>query len=536
MTLNQKKILELFNKESTLTPKQIRETTDIAKTTVSDSLKVLVDLQLIQKEGNGRGSYYTLIAPQETEKRSITVFKEGEKIGYLTYGEGKHYFKYHPSYKDESLIGLEKDIENESTKLFSVFENLIPEYKRREKVYDPNKGEVLTDSLVNLYNTHGSYDFLFTYEDSKFYNDYKGKKSWISVKNKILEEHNYPNILNMEVDIEDDILNAKTVGEHSHLSGNQTKVDVSIDFKNKRIYENLKDAEYMLKPYNDDIANYFVQFKERTKNYYPYISINEHLFMSFAKNELDFDVPYSAIIKGKKEFHYITKRYDRHKGFKYEQNDFAQYLRIDSKNKYKPTSEELFRKIDEVLSTEESKLDALRFYYFSSIIKHSDLHVKNIGALNIGRGKKILTPLYDIISVGVYQDSCDDLGLNINHTRSRQRRKFRVDDFYGLADILGIKRERFKHEAKKILDIFLTKFPEYIEKTKELLEYDDLKINSTRHGYSTFLQKLNHMYYHRLITFRRLGTLKYLDLEHHADKLRNRKKYNKKTFEIEDAL
>lgn len=528
MTLNQKKIFELFNTKTVLTPKEIREITNIAKSTVSDSLKALVDLKLIQKKGSGRGSYYTLAAVEKIEKKSITVFKESEKVGYLTYGEGKHYFKYHPSYKGEALIGLKKNIENESTELFPIFENLIPEYKRRGKVYDPNKGEVLTDSLVNLHNTHGAYDFIFTYEDAKFDKNYKGRKSWLSVKNKILGEHNYPNVLEMNIDIEDDILNAKTLGEHSHMSGNQTKVDVSIDFENNRIYENLEDADYMLKPYNDDIGNYFVQFKDRTKNYYPYIAVNEHLFMSFAKNELGFNVPYSGIIKAKTEFHYITKRYDRYEDFKYEQNDFAQYLRIDSNNKYKPSSETLFEKINEVLSTEESKLDALKFYYYSSIIKHSDLHVKNIGALNIGRGKKILTPLYDITSVGVYQDNCDDLGLTISHPRKKQKRKFRVENFYGLAGILGIKREIFKLEAKKILDIFLTKFPDYIEKTKELLEYDDLKINSSRHGYNTFLNKLLHMYYHRLITFRKLGTLKYLGLEHHSKKLKNRKKYDKK--------
>jgi len=536
MTLNQKKIFELFNKENTLTPIQIREATNISKTTVTDSLNSLVKLNLIAKYGKGRGTYYELIEISQLEKKKITVFKEGIKVGYIEYGEGKHYFTYDKSYKGEALLGLSKIKENSRTSLFPIFENLIPEYKRREKVYKASQGEVLTDSLVHLYNTHGAYDFYYTFEDRKFDKDYSGRKSWLSVKNKILGEHDYPNILDMKVLIDDDILNAEATSEHSHMSGNQNKVDISIDFEKNEIIENLDDADYMLKPYNDDIANYFKQFKDRTKGYYPFISINEHLFMSFAKNELDFDVPYTALVKAKKEFHYITKRYDRHDSFKYEQNDFAQYLEMISKNKYKPTSEQLFKKINEVISSEKSKLDALRFYYYSSIIKHSDLHVKNIGALNIGKDKMILTPLYDVISIGVYQDQCYDLGLSMNHTKKKQRRKLRVEDFYGLADILGIKREVFKIEAKKILDTFLTKYPEYIEKTKILLKYDDLKINSSRNGYNTFLQKLNHMYYHRLITFRKIGTLKYLGLEHHSSKLKKRKKYDKKSNKLITAL
>jgi hypothetical protein len=90
---------------------------------------------------------------------------------------------------------------------------------------------------------------------------------------------------------------------------------------------------------------------------------------SFAKNELNFDVPYTALIKGGKEFHYIVKRYDRFDNYKYHQKDFAQYLAMASDKKYNSTSEELFIKINEVLYNKEEKLKAL----------------------NIGRDKYILT-------------------------------------------------------------------------------------------------------------------------------------------------
>ena len=181
--------------------------------------------------------------------------------------------------------------------------------------------------------------------------------------------------------------------------------------------------------------------------------------MSFAKNELDFNVPYTSLVKGEKEFHYLTKRYDRYENYKYHQKDFAQYLGIESTQKYKTTSEALFTKLNEIIYSEDEKFNALRFYFYSSLIMHSDLHAKNIAALNIGREKNILVPLYDVISVGVYYKNSDALALSINSRYLHKKVKFRVEDFYGLADILGINKDKFKIAAKEILITFIEKFP-----------------------------------------------------------------------------
>ena len=40
--------------------------------------------------------------------------------------------------------------------------------------------------MVNLLNTHGSYDFVYTYELFKYKKAYDKRPNWISVKNKIL--------------------------------------------------------------------------------------------------------------------------------------------------------------------------------------------------------------------------------------------------------------------------------------------------------------------------------------------------------------
>jgi serine/threonine-protein kinase HipA len=81
--------------------------------------------------------------------------------------------------------------------------------------------------------------------------------------------------------------------------------------------------------------------------------------MTFAKNELGFDVPYSAIVKAKDvDYHYVTKRYDRINRLKYNQVDFAQVMGIKSTDKYKSSSEALFEAINKKLSSKEAKLKA----------------------------------------------------------------------------------------------------------------------------------------------------------------------------------
>lgn len=100
----------------------------------------------------------------------------------------------------------------------------------------------------------------------------------------------------------------------------------------------------------------------------------------------------------------------------YDQKDFAQWLA------------RLFDKIGEVLGTPEAKLEALRFYFYGYLIKHADLHLKNIGALNIGQNKYILAPLYDVISVGIYRDDCDDLGFGFENP-AKKPKNWRFEDF-----------------------------------------------------------------------------------------------------------
>lgn len=235
--------------------------------------------------------------------------------------------------------------------------------------------------------------------------------------------------------------------------------------------------------------------------------------MSFAKNELGFNVPYSAIVKAKDvDYHYITKRYDRYKGLKYPQKDFAQVLSVLSKNKYKSDSQTLFEAINKTLMNKEQKMEALRFYFYSYLIKHADLHLKNIGALNIGNNKYILAPLYDLISMGIYNGEGYDLGLGMKSPYKKPK-NWSMDDFYQLVSIVDISKTAFRKEARKITKIFLEKMPEYIQKVNEFEKTNPMPMQKSRTSNSlTFSKRLLNMFENKIIQLKKNGIIQELEL------------------------
>jgi serine/threonine-protein kinase HipA len=359
LSRNQRNIIALLEIIKEGSSSELSQKLGLPKRTFLDNVNFLIKNDFVKKSGVGKSTFYSRVIINEYIAKEITVFKEGVRFGVLEFGTDGFGFLYDKNYKGEKPDNLME--QKNRPDLFPEFENLIPEYARRDKLIREYNSEYLSELLIHLKNSHGAYDFINSYEEGKYISDYSKRPSWYSVKNKILGENDYPNVLSgFNLKIDNEILKAKTKGEHSHLSGNQNKVDINIDFENKNISEVTNDeiAQYLLKPYSEDLSSYFEQFKKKDKGYYPHIAINEHLFMSFAKNELGFNVPYTALIEGEREFHYITKRYDRYENYKYHQKDFAQYLNIDSTKKYKTTSEKLFSKLNEVLYNEEEKFNA----------------------------------------------------------------------------------------------------------------------------------------------------------------------------------
>ena len=505
-----KAILDLFEKELQLSKKEIEDKTNIKGSTLNNILKFLVESNQLNRLGKARATYYQRVYNQKYSYKNITVLNEGIIVGELKFGDGKYIFSYDKNYKGNELIGIPKDTSPiSSDELFFIFENLIPESHRREKHLNLENFDDLADTLTSLLNTHGSYEFVYTYELFKYQKASDKRPSYTTIKNKLLENYSYPNILDYQLDIDDMILEDKSDIDYSSLSGYQNKIDINLNQDKKSIHIDIKNPHYLLKPFNKNIGEYFGD----KKSYYPQVLVNEHLFMSFAKNELNFDVPYNALIYHNNNFHYIIKRFDRYKEFAYEQYDFGQLLNIPSRNKYNASSDEVFIKANEMLKNKDSKIELLRFYFYSYIIQHSDLHVKNIALLNIGKQTFTLSPLYDVISLGVIKGKdIDDLALPIQRVHKTQKSKFTIEDFLYLADILELNHLEVKKEFRNIALKFIEKFPSYIEDTKKLLDYDSLSISKTRQKKTNLISKLQSFYDERIIALKKANIFKDLEI------------------------
>ena len=504
-------ILKTFETAPRQTVSDLSNITGIHKRTVQRYLKELVEDGKVHKEGAARSVFYERVYNRDFASSSIVVILNGDIVGLLEYGQGEYLFAYDDKYQGKPLPGLLKDQPNKAPELFAVFENLIPEHSRREKLLLQVKD--IADVLLHLDNAHGAFDFVKLEELFKYKSKYSERPSYSSVKAKVLGHSEYPNVLDLEIAIDEDKLKNSTSTELSNLSGYQHKIDVTIDWDKKVLSESW-ESDYLLKPMNRELSDYFngdEVMKGAKKRYYPLLALNEHLFMSFAKNELGFDVPYSGIVSTNYDFHYIVKRYDRYNAFKYNHLDFGQLLGIQSKHKYDVSSEKLFEKINETLYDDKAKREALKFYFYSYLIKHSDLHVKNISALEVVQDKYLLSPLYDVISVGLYNGEAHDLGLSFTHPVQKPV-NLRMNRFYQLAKSIGISKENFKKDAYHVMKAFIVKMPEYIQRTKKLESTLELRFNKTRNGYTNFSDRLESMYQQRIIVFKKLGVLEELGL------------------------
>ena len=170
----------------------------------------------------------------------------------------------------------------------------------------------------------------------------------------------------------------------------------------------------------------------------------------------------------------------------------------------------------------EQKIEALRFYFYSYLIKHADLHLKNIAALNIGNNKYILSPLYDLISIGIYNGNVYDIGLGMKSPYKKPK-NWHIDDFCRLGSIIGVTPIAFKKEARKITKIFLQKMPEYIQKTQEFEKRYPLPMQQTRDSKSnvTFSKRLTSMFENKIIQLKKNGIIQELELIEEAGGLLN---------------
>ncbi|WP_310438827.1 type II toxin-antitoxin system HipA family toxin [Sulfuricurvum sp.] len=399
----------------------------------------------------------------------IFVIKNNISIGTLAEDKkGNITFDYAESItSSQYLIGL-KDKTNKSQTLFPVFENLLPENEQLNNIRYKHNIKRTIDLLLYLDNIHGSLEF---YSENDFKNiQHKTTETFVftEVKSEILQsDYVFPNILNdYHLNIPNDKLypaglsGSKLIG----LSGFQYKFSIH---KNDTLNEITFDSEvnsevnseYIMKPYNIHYSKHTPNIKESA--YIPYLLINEHIFMTLAR-DFGFDVPYNAIIKHNDDYHYIIKRYDRFNGLKIDHHEILTLINKPSSEKYKVSCKEAVSAVSEYLN-EEEMLQLFRFIVFSIVISHGDLHAKNISLIRLSNSidekSMTLAPHYDISTIGIYKDIDDnDIGMMVKN----KKKNITIDDLLWLSESMGIGSDMAMDEIDRIASKFISEFKNYI--------------------------------------------------------------------------
>jgi serine/threonine-protein kinase HipA len=399
------------------------------------------------------------------------IYKKTQLVGYLSFKQGEYQFVYDKQYLSQNEArALSPDLPLTNTiftseKIFTVFEQVIPEGENRKRLERKVKSANDFDLLPYLKDIYGDLQFSKTplaFDDEDTY-----QVNYVKVKTEILADNTFPNVLNLEVKIDDEKLfpshntNLNTFYP-SGLSGFQNKLPVIINNKSIRYPKKNEASVYFLKPYNIYKADPASQF------YLPHLAINEHLFMTFAKNELGFDVPYSGIIKKNhdQEYHYLVKRYDRYKGYCFSFDEFANFVGLNSETKYLITSEQMFKTIKKHLTLKKERLVLLKYYFYSMLIVHEDMHSKNLSLLT-AEGKRIsMAPLYDIATTGIYQGYERETALSIGG----KYKNISPNVFCQLVNLLEVSEQRFNKAAADILFQYTYKLPEYFDKLDTLAD------------------------------------------------------------------
>lgn len=434
-------------------------------------LKELIDCNRIITQGQASSTEYAIndIASNYKRFEFIYVVKDDEIAGILF--KLKDRFRFY--YDNEFIINKSKPIASlnlqikpfDFTNIPAVFEENIPEGINREILETTSKTGDEFHILTMLEDNIGDLYFSKTREIE---NKSRANPAYTISLNEILGVNSKINVLkDFKINIDEKILFpdgydiSKLEMKKAHgISGFQYKKLVNIDFENKKIILDDSVHAYILKPYSKPKAN------KDNENYFPHISLNEHLFMSFAKNTLGFRVPYSAIVKNQddEEYQYIVKRFDRFGLHRYAKSTFAVFLGLRSENKYDTTSEKLFERISKELISPHERMELLKHYVYSVIIQHEDMHTKNL-SLIYDRELVLFAPLYDVSCTGFYDTTKKyDSHLTINGKQTN----IRPNDFRPLCKILKIDFKDFKIEALKIAKLYEEELPSYIEEIKLL--------------------------------------------------------------------
>ena len=445
----------------------------VKKRAILNALSRLLKDKRIERRGQGSSTIYIFSQSyHKTFPKKLYLYQNQICIGYLGFDYEKYFFAYDSAYLllTTHPMVFQMPISTETysqARCFVDFEELLPEGIDK-KILIEKTGNA-TEFFLLENNNYSSNDLIFSKEELSFDKEIKSE-SYLFRKEKILGKNLFPKVYEFDVKLDEKSLfphkymNDEAIKEVRtiSLSGYQHKLQVSLKKGKLSIPTADEEVEYFIKPYHPQKAD------PKSAYYFPHIAINEHLHMSFAKNELGFDVPESGLFKRKeeKEYHYIIKYFDRYKGYKFQRKEFASYLGLDSHNKYRTSSEKLFAMASKVLFREEDRLRMLEYYFYSFVIKHEDMHTKNISTL-YDNGKLFLAPLYDIATTGFYNGIYNyESHLPINGKQTN----IRLKDFLVLVKKIDVPKKLFLQRASFILQTYKEKMPKYIQRISKLEE------------------------------------------------------------------
>ncbi|MBC8385554.1 MAG: HipA domain-containing protein, partial [Candidatus Cloacimonetes bacterium] len=263
------------------------------------------------------------------------------------------------------------------------------------------------------------------------------------------------------------------------ISGVQDKISLKI--KDNKLIPTDTDGTYILKPIpvnlvpelNDDVP------------------ANEHLTMQIARQVFRINTAENGLIRfSDGEFAYISKRFDRKNGEKFQQEDFCQLMNKTPETagenfKYNSSYEEMGKIVHKFCSAGKIEIEKLfQQILFDYIFSNGDAHLKNFSLIESSYGDFVLSPAYDLINTAVHFPQESRLALDLFTDYETDSFKlngfYKKVDFLKLAEIFMIKKmraERFLEEfvikKEKVHGLIKTSFLRDEAKKRYLNLYDD---------------------------------------------------------------
>lgn len=327
--------------------------------------------------------------------KELSVRLQGVQVGVLRLVNGKMEFTYDENAQNPISLSLPLQKEPFKEKVCrAFFGGLLPE--------NPNMRELLSKK----YNINVNDDFKLLKEIGRdcagalsFHEMTEPQKSYqmLKIEGSILSDEELTKYL-------EELPYRPYLGKRLSLAGAQEKTAVCVI-----------NGKIALP--NDDIPTTHI-IKTALPKYVQSIQ-NEYICMKAAK-EIGLEVAEVEIRKvGEIEF-LLVERFDRKYSNNLEcerilQEDFAQSLGVQARDKYKVTFKDCLKVLNQTATPANSKLRFVRQVIFNYLIGNADAHAKNFSVYLTNDGIT-LTPAYDLLCSSIYD--CDQrIAMKIGKAR-----------------------------------------------------------------------------------------------------------------------